>query len=73
MASDYHRSNVNAAGVRHEQTMNSTPIPDCPACDGDGYTERFNDGQTDVIITLCDCDEVALALFFEHMDNEPNP
>ena len=28
----------------------------CPTCDGDGYTETFNDDQSDVIVTLCpDC------------------
>jgi hypothetical protein len=28
----------------------------CETCDGDGYTEWWNDDQTDVVITLCtDC------------------
>lgn len=27
----------------------------CEKCDGDGYTETWNDDQTDVVTTLCDC------------------
>ncbi len=46
----------------------SSPIPDCPACDGDGYTERWNDDQTDVIIELCDCDEVALTAMLDRLE-----
>lgn len=36
----------------------SDPMADepCPKCDGDGYTESWNDDQSDVVITLCtDC------------------
>lgn len=29
--------------------------PECPLCDGDGYTERFNDDHSGVITELCDC------------------
>lgn len=29
------------------------PDPLCPQCGGDGYEERFNDDQTDVVITPC--------------------
>jgi hypothetical protein len=25
----------------------------CPICDGDGYCEKFNDDQSDVITWLC--------------------
>jgi hypothetical protein len=31
------------------------PWPACPKCDGDGYTETWNDDQSDVVITLCSC------------------
>lgn len=32
---------------------------ECKSCDGDGYTEKFNDDHSDVVITLCrDCDPV---------------
>jgi DnaJ-class molecular chaperone len=28
----------------------------CETCDGDGYTESWNDDQSDVVVTLCtDC------------------
>lgn len=31
------------------------PWPACPKCDGDGYTETWNDDQSDVVISLCSC------------------
>jgi len=29
-------------------------MPSCSWCDGDGYTETWNDDQSDVVITLCE-------------------
>ena len=34
--------------------VHGDPDPLCPECDGDGYTERFNDDQTDVITAPCE-------------------
>ena len=43
----------------------------CPQCDGDGYTERWNDDQSGVIITLCpDCGGIRSTVLTER---EPGP
>lgn len=43
----------------HQEEVSSPrddPYPTCEKCDGDGYTESWNDDQSDVVITPCtDC------------------
>jgi hypothetical protein len=42
--------------MNERSAATSSPEDVCETCDGDGYTEAFNDDQTDVVITLCtDC------------------
>lgn len=31
----------------------------CPKCDGDGYTETWNEDQSDVHISVCSCQMLA--------------